>query len=81
MPGFEAVLRYGLLAPAGTPKPVIERLNRELRALVETAEVKDRIAKEAGSALSSSPEEYAAMIEREDALWHPLIRGLNIKLE
>ena len=81
MPGFEAVLRYGLLAPAGTPKPIIERLNKELRALVETAEVKDRIAKEAGSALSSSPEEYAAMIEREDALWHPLIRSLNIKLE
>jgi tripartite-type tricarboxylate transporter receptor subunit TctC len=81
MPDFEAVLRYGLLAPAGTPRPIVERLNRELRALVDSAEVKDRIAKEAGAALSSAPEEYAAMIEREDAQWGPLIRGLNIKLE
>jgi tripartite-type tricarboxylate transporter receptor subunit TctC len=81
IPGFEAVLRYGLLAPAGTPRPIIERLNRELRAAVDSAEVKDRIAKEAGAALGSTPEEYAAMIAREDAQWGPLIRGLNIKLE
>src|SRR5580700_3709236 len=40
LPGFEAVLRYGLLAPAGTPKDIVALLNRELRALVETADVK-----------------------------------------
>ena len=43
--------------------------------------MKDRIAKEAGSALSSTPEQYAAEIEREDGIWGPLIRGLNIKVE
>ncbi len=81
MPGFEAVLRYGLLAPAGTPRPVIERLNKEPRALAASEEVKTRIANEAGVALSSTPEEYAAEISREDALWGPLIRGLNLKVE
>jgi tripartite-type tricarboxylate transporter receptor subunit TctC len=81
MPGFEAVLRYGLLAPAGTPRPVIERLHKELRALAASEEVKTRIANEAGVALSSTPEEYAAEIAREDALWGPLIRGLNLKVE
>src|SRR5204863_8171876 len=40
LPGFESVLHYGLLAPAGTPRPIIERLNAALRAVVETPEVK-----------------------------------------
>ena len=81
LPGFEAVLRYGLLAPAGTPRPVIERLSRELRTLVGSEEVKARIAHEAGSPLTSTPEEYAAEIVREDAIWGPLIRKLDIKVE
>jgi tripartite-type tricarboxylate transporter receptor subunit TctC len=81
MPGFEAVLRYGVLAPAGTPRPIIERLNRELRALVQSDDVKLRIANEAGSALTSTPEQYAAEIAREDGIWGPLVRGLNIKME
>jgi tripartite-type tricarboxylate transporter receptor subunit TctC len=81
LPGFEAVLRYGLLAPAGTPRPIVERLNRELRALVASDDVKARIAQEAGSALTSTPEQYAAEIAREDGIWGPLVRGLNIKVE
>src|SRR5262245_65274043 len=43
LPGFESVLHYGLLAPAGTPRPIIARLNTELRALAESAEGKQRI--------------------------------------
>jgi tripartite-type tricarboxylate transporter receptor subunit TctC len=80
LPGFEAVLRYGLLAPAGTPRPIVERLNKELRAAVETDDVRARIANEAGSPLTSSPEEYAAEIEREDGIWFPLIRRLGLKI-
>jgi tripartite-type tricarboxylate transporter receptor subunit TctC len=79
--GFEAVLKYGLLAPAGTPRPVVERLNRELHTLVASEDVKTRIAGEGGVTLTSSPEEYAADIVREDALWGPLIRSLNIKVD
>jgi tripartite-type tricarboxylate transporter receptor subunit TctC len=79
--GFEAVLKYGLLAPAGTPKPIVERLNRELRTLVASDDVKARIAREGGITLTSSPEDYAADILREDALWGPLIRSLNIKVD
>ena len=81
LPGFEAVLRYGLLAPAGTPAPIIARLNRELRALMSGDDVKARVASEAGVTLASSPEEYSAEIAREDALWGPLIRKLGIKVD
>ncbi len=81
IPGFEAVLRYGLLLPAGAPRPIIDRLNRELRAAAESDELKKRIANEAGAALTSTPEEYAAQIAREDELWNPLIRTLGIQVK
>ncbi len=81
LPGFESVLHYGLLAPAGTPRPIVERLNKELRALVDTEEVKKRIRTEGGDPLTSTPEEYAADIDREEAKWSALIRKLNLKVE
>jgi tripartite-type tricarboxylate transporter receptor subunit TctC len=81
LPGFESVLHYGLLAPAGTPRPIIERLNKALRALVATPEVQARIHSEGGDEFTSSPDEYAADIDREETKWGGLIRKLNLKVE
>lgn len=81
LPGFESVLHYGLLAPAGTPGPIVARLNAALRALVETKEVKQRILAEGGDPLTSTPEDYAADIDREATKWGALVRKLNLKVE
>jgi tripartite-type tricarboxylate transporter receptor subunit TctC len=81
MPGFEAVLHYGLVAPAGTPKPIVDKLNAELRKLADDDELKKRIASEGGDPLTSTPEEYAADIDREETKWSTLIRKLNLKVE
>jgi tripartite-type tricarboxylate transporter receptor subunit TctC len=81
LPGFEAVLHYGLLAPAGTPKPIVARLNAELRKLVATPDVQARIHNEGGDPLTSSPEEYAGDIDREATKWGDLIHRLNLKVE
>jgi len=81
LPGFEAVLHYGLLAPAGTPKPIINRLNKELRAIIASPEVRQRIAADGGDPIPSSPEEYAADIDREETKWGALIRKLKLKVE
>jgi len=81
LPGFESVLHYGLLAPAGTPRPIIDRLNTALRALVETKEVKQRILAEGGDPLTSTPEEYAKDIDSEETKWGSLVRKLNLKVE
>jgi tripartite-type tricarboxylate transporter receptor subunit TctC len=78
LPGFEAVLHYGLLAPAGTPQAIVARLNRELRALIGTAEVRARIAADGGDPLPSTPEEFAADIDREESKWSALIRKLEL---
>ena len=81
LPGFEAVLHYGLLAPPGTPKPIVARLNAELRKLVASPDVQTRIHAEGGDPFVSSPEEYAADIDREATKWGDLIHKLNLKVE
>lgn len=81
LPGFDSVLHYGLLAPARTPPAIINLLNKELRAMAETDAVKQRIQTEGGDPLTSSPEEYAKDIDREESKWSTLIRKLNLKVE
>ena len=81
LPGFDATLSYGLLAPAGTPKEIVDRLSAELRKLVDTEEVKNRIHFEGGDPLTSTPAEYAADIDKEETKWGGLVRKLNLKVE
>jgi len=81
MPGFEAVLHYGLLAPVGTPKDIVDKLSAELRKLVNTADVKQRIRAEGGDPLTSTPAEYAADIDKEETKWGALVHKLNLKVE
>jgi len=81
MPGFEAVLHYGLLAPAGTPKEIVDKLSTELRKLVDTTDVQQRIHAEGGDPLTSTPAEYAADIDKEEKKWSSLVRKLNLKVE
>ena len=81
LPGFESVLHYGVLAPAGTPRPIIDRLNAALRALVDTEQVNQRILAEGGDPMTSTPEEYAKDIDAEETKWGTLVRKLNLKVE
>ena len=57
LPGYEAVLHYGIVAPAGTPRPVVEKLNAALNAALGNDEVKKRLAVEGAEALPASPDE------------------------
>src|ERR1700690_1845345 len=81
LPGFEAVLHYGLLAPAGTPKEKVDKLSAELRKLGDTDDGKKRIHFEGGDPLTSTPAEYAADIDKEETKWCGLVRKLGLKVE
>ena len=81
MPGFDAVLHYGLLAPAGTPKEIIDKLSAELRKLVDTDDVKQRIHAEGGDPMTSTSAEYAADIDKEEKKWAGLVHKLGLKVE
>jgi tripartite-type tricarboxylate transporter receptor subunit TctC len=67
--GFEAEQCYGLIAPAGTPDPVLKKLNQALKEALTSEEVKERIAADGAVANPSTPEEYAMDIDREEAKW------------
>ncbi|HEV2625110.1 MAG TPA: tripartite tricarboxylate transporter substrate binding protein [Xanthobacteraceae bacterium] len=81
LPGFEAVQYYGLAAPAGTPRPIIERLNKELRMILAADEMKKRLIADGSDPAPSTAEEYAANIQREEAKWAALVKKLGIKIE
>jgi tripartite-type tricarboxylate transporter receptor subunit TctC len=81
LPGFSAAIRYGLVAPAGTPRAIIDRLNAELVAALAAEDVRARLASEGGTPLPGSPEDYAAEIDREEAKWGELVRRLNLQAD
>jgi tripartite-type tricarboxylate transporter receptor subunit TctC len=81
LPGFEAAVRYGVLAPAGTPRPIVDRINAELRTIVSADETRARIAAQGGEPLVTTPEEYSADIAREQAKWGVLIKKLGLRVE
>jgi tripartite-type tricarboxylate transporter receptor subunit TctC len=81
LPGYEAVLHYGIVAPAGTPRPIIEKLSAALRAAVMSDDLKSRLADDGAEPLPSSPEEYAADIDREETKWSAIVKMSGAKPE
>ena len=81
LPGFDVVLNYGLLAPAGTPKPIVDKINAAMRVALASPEVQKRISTDGAEAASSTPEEYAAIVARDEKRWSALIKKLNLKVE
>ena len=80
-PGFEASTWYGLLAPAGTPAPVISRLNSEVNRALAAKEVRERLASEGGETLGGSPAQFAAFLAAEHAKWGRIVRESGAKVE
>jgi len=81
LPGFEAGFYYGMSAPAGTPRPIVERLNAELRRIITSDEMHKRLIAEGTDPTPSTPEEYAANLEGEEAKWAALIKTLGLKFD
>ncbi len=78
LPGLEIVLYYGLVAPAATPQPIIERLNKELRKIVTSEDVKRHLIDLGGDPIASTPAEYARNIQREEGKWQAVIKKLGL---
>ena len=81
LPGFEAVQYYGLAAPAGTPRPIVDRINRELQTILTSDEMKKRLIADGSDPAPSTPEQYGDNIKREEGKWAALVQKLGLKLE
>jgi len=79
LPGYDAVLTYGIVAAAGTPRPILDKLNKALRETLATDEVKRRIAQEGADPEPTTPEQHAAVIDREATKWSAIIKSAGIK--
>jgi tripartite-type tricarboxylate transporter receptor subunit TctC len=82
LPGYEAGSWYGLFAPAGTPRAIVDRLNAETQRIFADPAFRDRVlAPSFIYSIASSPEEFAARIQSDSAKWGKVIREANIKAE
>ena len=81
MPDFEMSVTYAVLAPAGTPKPIIDRLSNEFAKIVALPETKERLAGQGMAALHSTPEQLAAILKSDMTKYAKVIKAADIKLE
>src|SRR5690606_11045787 len=79
LPGFQTTVMYGVFAPTGTPAPIIKRLNEEIVALLNTADVKQRFFKNGTEVVGSSPDAAAATIKSEMARVGKVIKGTGMR--
>jgi tripartite-type tricarboxylate transporter receptor subunit TctC len=78
LPGFESYNWQGIIAPAGTPQPIIDRLNKELNAVLKDPEVAKAIEASGSQAAGGTPQEFADFIKSESAKWAQVIKEAKI---
>lgn len=81
VPGYEVTNWWGIVVPAGTPRPIVDRLHKELTAIVDSPETKKRFETEGAEPLSMSPDEFGRFIATETAKWARVVRDAAIRAE
>jgi tripartite-type tricarboxylate transporter receptor subunit TctC len=81
MPEFDVDLWYGLLAPAGTPKEIVDRYNAALNEILATPKVRDALAKQGLVAIGGPPERLGALIAKDQPRWAKVVRDAGISAE
>jgi tripartite-type tricarboxylate transporter receptor subunit TctC len=81
LPGFDASLYYGLVAPAGTPRPIVDKLNKELQAALASSEVKKQLGLDGTEITPGTPEDYAAFIDKDEKKWSQLVKASGVEPE
>ena len=81
VPGYSALQWYGLLAPTGTPQPVIDKLAAAVAEALRAPEVRERLAQDSAEPVGSAPAEFAALVKSELVKWADIARAANIQAE
>ena len=81
LPDFEVTTWYGVLAPAGTPRPIVARLNGELAKILYSADMKDKLNAIGTDPVTSTPEEFAAYLRQETAKWANVVLKAGLKAD
>jgi tripartite-type tricarboxylate transporter receptor subunit TctC len=81
LPGFDATQWYGVVAPAGTPREIVDKLNGEIRKALTLPDVMERLSSEGADPTPGTPEEFGQFIATEMKRWGDLIRATNLKVD
>ena len=81
LPGFEVSTWYGLLAPAGTPRPIVDRLNSEIVRILKMPDVRERLSAEAFESPADTPDQFAAVIKSEVVKWATVVKQTGAHVE
>jgi tripartite-type tricarboxylate transporter receptor subunit TctC len=81
VPGYEATQWFGVLAPAGTPRDIVNRVHKEIVRVLQTPQIRDRLSADGAVPIGSTPEEFAAYIRSETAKWAGVIKSAGIQPE
>jgi tripartite-type tricarboxylate transporter receptor subunit TctC len=81
VPGYEAVQWYGVLAPAGTPRPIVQRLHDESVKVLQLPNVRELLVKDGGEPVGNTPEQFAAFIKAETIKWAKVVKDAGIQQE
>jgi tripartite-type tricarboxylate transporter receptor subunit TctC len=81
VPGYEAIGWFGTVAPAATPRPIVNRLNAEIRAALAAPQIRERALAAGTEPLTNTPDEFAAMIREETKKWAEVIKAGGIRLQ
>jgi tripartite-type tricarboxylate transporter receptor subunit TctC len=81
VPGYDLSVWFGILAPAGTPRDIVQRLNAEIRRILNSPEVKERILKQGVEVQTGTPEQFDGFVKSEVARWAKVIKDAGIKAD
>jgi tripartite-type tricarboxylate transporter receptor subunit TctC len=81
LPGFEVSVWFSVLAPAATPRDIVQKLNAVLVKALQSPDVKQRLAEQGAEPVGNTPEQFAATIQRDLAKWAKVVKDANVKLD
>ena len=81
LPGYEVINWYGVLAPAGTPRDIVAKLNGEIRRILSLPDVKERLAAQGAETITSTPQEFGAYIKSETEKWAKVVRFSGARID
>ena len=81
LPGFEASSWFGLLAPAGTPAPIVARINVEVNKWLQSADAREKLLGQGAEAAGGSPEQFGNFIRGESEKWAKVVKASGAKVD
>jgi len=81
VPGYEVTVWFGVQAPAGTPKDIVARVNKDMAAVLRRPEVVKQVNEQGVEIVASTPEEFKQLVAREIPKWEKVVKAANVSLE